>query len=242
MSPEVPALDGAARRHGGHAARWPKLVAALAVTIGFAAASARAAAPLLKLDPFADGSAAQAAAKVAVCVACHGPNGNSTNPLWPRLAGQDAVYIDEQLHLFKDGVRNNPVMRPMATILTDQDIDNVAMYYEAQTPTGAEADPSYWKAGESLYKYGDTAHGIPACRACHGPIGKGNLASGYPALRAQHAQYVIKQLQDYASGARYAGAKPNEPHARNGEIMATIAKLLTPQDIRNVASYVQGMR
>lgn len=242
MSPEVPALDGAARRQRGAAARRSKLVAAVAATIGFAAASAWAAAPLLKLDPYVDGSAAKGAAKAVVCAACHGPNGNSTNPLWPRLAGQNAVYIDEQLQLFKAGVRNNPIMMPMATMLSDQDIDNIAVYFEAQTPTGAEADPSYWKAGESLYKYGDTARGIPACRACHGPIGKGNLAAGYPALRAQHAQYVMKQLQDYASGARYAGAKPNEPHARNGEIMTTIAKLLTPEDIRNVASYVQGMR
>ncbi len=180
--------------------------------------------------------------KSAFCIACHGPNGNSTNPLWPRLAGQNAVYIAEQLQLFKDGVRNNPVMMPMATMLSDGDIDNLAVYFEAQTPIGDEADPSYWKAGRAVYVEGDRSRGIPACRACHGPVGLGNLASGYPALRAQHAQYVIKELQDYASGARYAGAKPNEPTARNAEIMTQIAKRLTPEEIRNVASYVQGMR
>ena len=241
MSADAQPRDGTARRHGGLAARRPKLFAALAATIGLAAVSVRAAVPPLKLDPFADGSVQKGAVKAAVCVACHGPNGNSTNPLWPRLAGQNAVYLDEQLQLFKDGVRNNPIMMPMASMLSDQDMDNIAVYFEAQTPIGGEADPSYWKAGHDLYTDGDPSKSIPACRACHGPVGMGNLASGYPALRAQHAQYVIKELQDYASGARYA-AKPNEPKARNAEIMTTIAKLLSPEQMRDVASYVQGMR
>ncbi len=211
------------------------------LAIGLPAAS-WAAGPVLTLYPYGDGSAAAGAAKAAVCAACHGPNGNSTNPLWPRLAGQDAVYIDEQLQLFKAGVRNNPVMMPMATTLSNQDIDNISLYFESQTPVGGEADPSYWKAGEMLYEYGDPGRNIPACRACHGPLGEGNLASGYPALRAQHAQYVIKELQDFADGMRYAGAAPGKPESRNGPIMTSIAKLLTPEDIRNVASYVQGMR
>ncbi|MGB6451034.1 MAG: c-type cytochrome [Steroidobacteraceae bacterium] len=242
MSQDVEAPDGARHREGSKAGRRPKFITALVIAIGLPAASAWGAAPVLTLYPYGDGAAAAGAAKAAVCAACHGPNGNSTNPLWPRLAGQDAVYTDEQLQLFKAGVRNNPIMMPMATMLSNQDIDNIAVYYESQTPIGDEADPSYWKAGRTLYEYGDSAHGIPACRACHGPIGKGNLASGYPALRAQHAQYIIKQLQDFASGVRYAGAGPDKPQSRNGFMMSTIAKLLTPEDIRNVASYVQGMR
>jgi cytochrome c553 len=228
------------RRVGGAARRLVHATVAAAVIA--LPASAWAAAPVLKLYPYGDGTVQGGAAKVATCTACHGPNGNSTNPQWPRLAGQNAVYIDEQLHLFKAGVRNNPVMMPMASMLSDQDIDNIAVYYENQTPVGAEADPSYWKAGEQLYKDGDPSRSIPACIACHGPVGRGNLASGYPALRAQHAEYVIKQLKDYADGARYAGAGPDKPHSRNGEIMVTIAKLLTAEDMRNVASYVQGMR
>jgi cytochrome c553 len=218
------------------------LVALGALAVCAAALSAGAAAPVLTLYPYGDGTAQAGAAKAATCTACHGPNGNSVNPQWPRLAGQNAVYIDEQLHLFKAGVRNNPVMMPMSTLLSDKDIDDLSVYYEAQTPVGLEADPSYWQAGEALYKYGDPARAIPACIACHGPVGRGNLASGYPALRAQYAEYVIKQLQDFASGARYAGAAANKPQSRNGEMMATIAKLLSPVDMRNVASYVQGMR
>lgn len=217
-------------------------LAALIAMIGLTASTVWAAAPHLTLNPFVHGSVKQGALKSATCVACHGPNGNSTNPIWPRLAGQSAIYLDEQLHLFKAGVRTNPVMMPMAAMLSNQDIDNLSVYYEAQTPKGDVANPAYWKAGRTLYMDGDRAKNIPACRACHGPMGLGNLASGYPALRAQHAKYVIAQLEAFASGKRYAGAGPNKPQARNGEIMPKIAKLLTPKQMRDVASYVQGMR
>jgi cytochrome c553 len=229
------------RAHRGRATLGA-LAAAGALALAAAALSAGAATPVIKLYPYGDGTVQAGAAKAATCTACHGPSGNSVNPQWPRLAGQNAVYVDEQLHLFKAGVRNNPVMMPMSAMLSDKDIDDLAVYYEAQTPVGLEADPSYWQAGQTLYRYGDPSRGIPACTACHGPVGRGNLASGYPALRAQYSEYVMKQLQDFASGARYAGGGPDKPASRNAVMMTTIAKLLTPVDMRNVASYVQGMR
>jgi len=213
--------------------------AAPAPASGTAATSAAPAAVLD--DPFKDGDAARGTVKAAVCSACHGPNGNSTSPDWPRLAGQSAVYIVEQLRLFRAGVRDNPVMKPLASTLSDQDIDDLAVYYEAQTPTGLEADPSFWRAGEALYLRGDRAHDVPACVACHGPVGRGNLAAGYPALRAQQSVYVVKQLNDYKSGGRYTGANAAVA-SRNGAMMFTIATRLTPEQMRDVASYVQGMR
>ena len=191
--------------------------------------------------PFVHGKAADGATKAAVCAACHGPNGNSALPDWPRLAGQSAVYIAGQLRLFRSGARPNPVMMPMATALSDQDIADIAVYYEAQTPLGLEADPSFWQAGQALYVRGDPAREVPACAACHGPGGRGNLAAGYPALRAQQSVYVVKQLNDYTSGARYTGGTVPVPDP-NAVMMFTIAKRLTPEQIRNVASYVQGMR
>jgi cytochrome c553 len=203
-----------------------------------AAAPAAAAPPN---DPFAKGKAADGQTKSAVCSSCHGPNGNSSNPEWPRLAGQSAVYITEQLRLFRSGVRNNPVMKPLASGLSDQDIADLSVYYEAQTPAGLEADPSYWKGGEALYLVGDQAREVPACVACHGPVGRGNLAAGYPALRAQQSVYVVKQLNDYAGGTRYSGPNPATA-SRNGTMMFTIAKRLSAEQIRDVASYVQGMR
>jgi len=206
-----------------------------------AAAAAPGVAAAAPEVPFTHGKVDAGATKSAVCSACHGPNGNSVNPEWPRLAGQSAVYVAEQLRLFRSGVRNNPVMKPLAASLSDQDIDDLAVYYEAQTPQGLEADPSYWKAGEALYLRGDREREVPACVACHGPVGRGNLAAGYPALRAQQSVYVVKQLNDYASGARYSAANPASA-SRNGVMMFTIAKRLTAEQIRDVASYVQGMR
>jgi cytochrome c553 len=191
--------------------------------------------------PFTHGKVADGATKAAVCSACHGVNGNSTNPLWPRLAGQSAVYVAEQLRMFKSGARANPVMMPMATGLSDQDIADLAVYFEAQTPLGLEADPSYWQSGQALYLRGDRAHDVPACIACHGPVGRGNLAAGYPALRAQQSEYVAKQLKDYASDARYTGQSAAQMDP-NSQMMFTIAKRLSAEQIRDIASYVQGMR
>jgi cytochrome c553 len=219
------------------------MLAALGLAPMLAAAqdAAATAAPVAPGTPFDHGKAADGQTKAALCAACHGQGGNSTNPEWPRLAGQSAVYIAEQLRLFKAGARNNPVMQPLAVSLTDQDIEDLAVYFQSQTPLGLEADPSYWKSGEALYLRGDKDTGVPACVACHGPAGRGNLAAGYPALRAQQSVYVVKQLNAYADGSRYTGttAAKQDP---NSVMMFTLAKRLTPEQIRDVASYVQGMR
>jgi cytochrome c553 len=236
----APAAGPAAAPAAGPAAA-PAAGPAAAPAAGPAAAPAAGPAAATPDVPFLHGKVDAGATKAAVCSACHGPNGNSVNPEWPRLAGQNAVYIAEQLRLFRSGVRNNPVMKPLTAALSDQDIDDLAVYYEAQTPVGLEADPSYWKAGEALYLRGDTATEVPACIACHGPVGRGNLAAGYPALRAQQSVYVVKQLNDYASGARYSAPNPASA-SPNGVMMFTIAKRLSAEQIRDVASYVQGMR
>jgi cytochrome c553 len=178
-------------------------------------------------------SAEAGAAKAATCQACHGANGNSTNPEWPSLAGLGADYIAEQLKNFKDGKRANPVMMPMTATMTPDDMADLGLYFDSLPNTGLEADPSYWQAGEKLYRAGDPAREIPACMACHGPTGKGNGPAKFPALRGQHANYVIKQLNDYASGTRTTGP--------NG-IMQTISKRLSADDMRNLASYLQGIR
>ena len=190
------------------------------------------------------GSAEAGATKAAVCTACHGVNGNSVNPEWPNLAGQNAAYIREQLEMFKAKKRNNPIMQPIVDPLTEQDFADLGAYFATQTPNGLEADPSYWKAGEALYKAGDTSRNIPACAACHGPAGQGNPGAGYPALRAQHSVYTVKQLQDYLTKNRYRDATDTSKvnATRNSAMMTTIAARLTPEDIRNLASYLQGLR
>jgi cytochrome c553 len=190
------------------------------------------------------GSADAGSAKAAVCTACHGVNGNSANPEWPNLAGQNAAYIREQLGMFKAKKRTNVLMAPIVETLAEQDFADLAAFFAAQTPTGLEADPSYWKAGEALYKSGDVARNIPSCTACHGPAGQGNAGAGYPALRAQHSVYTVKQLQDYLTKNRYRDATDAAivHQTRNSAMMTTIAARLSPEDIRNLASYLQGLR
>jgi cytochrome c553 len=189
------------------------------------------------------GDAAAGATKSATCTACHGLNGNSANPEWPVLAGQNAAYLSDQITRFRDGKRANALMQPMVAALTNQDIADLATYFSQQTPTGNEADPSYWKAGEKLFRGGDAKRSIPACLACHGPVGHGNPAAGYPALQTQHSVYTIKQLNDYATGARYAkDDKGRSQGGANSQMMSTIASRLSAEDRRDLASYIQGMR
>jgi len=217
-------------------------VAAWGLVLGAWIAPAPAAPAAAAGTPYDHGSVQNGAGKAAMCFGCHGPNGNSANPAWPTLAGQSALYVAGQLRLFRAHVRDNPVMTPLAAGLADADIDDLAVFFAAQTPTGLEADPSYWKSGQTVYMRGDKSRDIPACTACHGPVGRGNLAAGYPALRGQQSVYTMKQLTDYAQGTRYAGATAQNRASPNGYIMTTIAKRLSPDDIRNLASYVQGLR
>jgi cytochrome c553 len=182
---------------------------------------------------FAGGNAETGATKSAVCAACHGPNGNSVNPEWPSIAGLGADYITTQLQNFKSAKRNNPIMMGIAMTLNPEDMADLGAYFGGLVNTGLEADPSFWKDGEKLYRAGDKDRGIPACMSCHGPTGYGNEPAKFPALRGQHSVYVVKQLTDYASGAR--GTGPNG-------IMQTIAKRLSPDDMRNVSAYLQGLR
>lgn len=183
-------------------------------------------------------------AKAADCVACHGVNGNSTDPeLGPVIAGQNAAYSSDQIKRIKAGLRDAPLMQSQVQNLSDQDIADIAAFFATQTPTGNEADPSYWEAGRNLYRVGDQAREIPACMSCHGPVGRGVPAAGYPAVQAQFAVYTIKQLDGYANGSRYTTDAEGKPQAGvNAHMMVTIASRLTPEDRRNVASYMQGLR
>lgn len=194
------------------------------------AVAAVAAALGMNNTALAEGSVEAGQEKSAVCLACHGPNGNSMNPEWPNLAGQHAEFIAAQLAAFKSGERQNPLMSPMAIGLTEQDMLDLAAYYEAQSPAALEADPSLVEAGRKLYLGGDLERGITACTACHGPTGQGNPMAGYPVIAGQHAVYAAGALRAYASGQR-ANA-----------MMQDIAARMSEEDIAAVTSYIQGLR
>ena len=181
----------------------------------------------------AEGSAEEGQAKSATCVACHGVNGNSANPEWPNLAGQHVQYLTKQLHAFKSGARQNPLMSPMAVGLSDDDIEDLAAYYSSQTLTGLEADPSKVALGERLFLGGDPKTGVAACAACHGPGGDGNPAALYPLVHGQHSTYIEAQLKAYRAGARQTD---------QNQMMRNITSTMSDEQIAAVASYIQGLR
>jgi cytochrome c553 len=188
-----------------------------------------------------DGDAAAGKAKSATCSACHGAEGNSVNPLWPNIAGQNAKYLVAQLKAFQTGedgqpaLRSDPLMTSMALPLSDEDIRDLAVYFEGlPAAVNSVADESSIDKAEALYRGGNEAEKAAACLACHGPSGRGNPAATYPALNGQHAAYTAKQLRDYASGTRRSDGKTR--------IMRDIAVRLSDDEIKAIASYVQGLK
>jgi cytochrome c553 len=181
----------------------------------------------------AAGDPAAGKEKSASCAACHGVDGNSVNPEWPKLAGQHAGYIVKQLTYFKDGERVNETMKGMASNLTEQDREDLAAYFSSQKVKIGVADPSLVELGQKIYRSGNASSGIAPCMGCHGPDGAGNPAANYPALRGQNAKYVENQLRGFANGQRQ-----NENAKK---MMQILASRMTDREIRAVASYIQGL-
>jgi len=196
----------------------------------------------VQAESLIEGSIDAGEAKSITCTACHGQAGNSVNPMWPNIAGQSAPYIVTQLTAFKNSAgdpanatRSDPLMAPQAMMLSEEDIRDLAVYFESLPAAAmAVADPGKVDKGEALYRGGDSASGTAACLACHGPTGRGNPAANYPALQGQHSVYTAKQLRDYATEARTSDGKTR--------IMRDIAARLSDDDISALASYVQGLR
>ena len=172
-------------------------------------------------------------AKSAQCAACHGADGNSLNPEWPKLAGQHADYLVKQLSYFEKGERENDTMKPMAGVLDEQGREDVAAFYASQKVKTGVADPALVELGEKIYRSGNAQSGIAPCMGCHGPSGAGNPAALYPALRGQHARYTENQLHGFAEGKRV-----NENAKK---MMQILASRMTNREIRAVASYIQGL-
>jgi cytochrome c553 len=182
----------------------------------------------------AAGDATAGANKAASCGACHGADGNSVNPSWPSLAGQNEAYLIGTLKAFQDGSRSDPLMSAQANNLNDQDIEDLAAYFATQNATGRTADPALAETGERLYRGGNAESNLTACIGCHGPTGSGNAPAGYPSLSGQHSTYTAKQLKDYQSGSRKSDG--------NAQIMRNVAARLTQDEINALAAYIQGLR
>lgn len=188
---------------------------------------------LLQSNAVADGDAAAGKAKSATCAACHGADGNSANPEWPKIAGQHASYTVLQLQAYKEGKRENALMSPMSMGLSEADMADLAAYFSEQPATPGMADPELVATGERVYRGGNPSRGVPACIACHGPSGKGNPLTMYPKLSGQHAVYTYAQLKAYADQVRKSD---------KNQMMRNIADRMSDSDMRAVASYIQGLR
>lgn len=201
----------------------------------FAVAGLSLAATQIQAESLVDGSVEDGKARAVTCNACHGTEGNSQNPLWPNLAGQNAPYIVAQLKAFKDGTRKDPLMTAQALSLSDEEMANLAVYFES-LPSAVQtiANVDLLDRGESLYRGGNLEDKTSACLACHGPSGRGNPAAKYPALQGQHAAYTAKQLNDYKNADRVTDGKT--------QMMQDIAARLDKDDIAALSSYVQGLK
>ncbi|MGC3981524.1 MAG: cytochrome c4 [Steroidobacteraceae bacterium] len=169
----------------------------------------------------------------AVCIACHGLDGNSVNPEWPSIAGQHEQYIMKQVKAFRAGERTNVLMSPIALTLTDKEIEDVAAYYATQKIKGQEGAKGKVELGQQIYRGGVASNKVPACMACHGPNGRGNPAANFPSVRSQYATQIALQLQAYKKGERKTD---------QNEMMRTIAAKLSDAQIEAVAQYMQGLR
>jgi cytochrome c553 len=181
----------------------------------------------------AAGNAAAGKAKSAVCAGCHGIEGNSAAPNFPKLAGLNAGYLAKQLADFKSGARKDPIMSGMAAPLSKQDMDNLGAYYAGQkrSPGTASLTEATAKLAQNLYRGGTaTMGGVPACMGCHGPAGAG-VPPQFPAVSGQHAAYTAKQLADFRSGAR----------TNDGNVMAPIAAKLSDAEAKALSEYMAGL-
>lgn len=204
------------------------------------------------------------ARKTASCASCHGEDGNSTMPLFPKLAAQNQGYLVKQMQAFKDGTRSGATMASMVAKLTDDDMQDMAAFYAAQTLTEnarPQLDPDdlddiddneeltaaekedarqalqkqqddLMTLGYDVYRNGDLKNEISACIACHGPHGEGNQPASFPALKGQHADYLVKTLTDFKTDVR-----SNNPD----NMMHMIAKKMTEKEIKAISSYISTM-
>lgn len=168
-----------------------------------------------------------------ICVGCHGYDGNSTNPIYPALAGQGQDYLIKQLRDFKSGARTDAHMTSMVAAVNMDDIADIAAYFAAQQRKPASTASQDSETGKLIYQNGIAAKDLAACSSCHGADGKGNDAIKFPSLAGQHTDYVAKMLKDFRSGER---------HNDTQSMMRDIAAALDDREIEALSRYIATLR
>ncbi|MGB2065013.1 Cytochrome c4 precursor [Marinomonas gallaica] len=180
----------------------------------------------------AEGNPEAGKALTAVCGACHGADGNSLAPTFPKLAGQNESYLLKQMTDIKSGARPIAQMTGLLDGMSEQNLADISAYFANQNVVVGQADPALVEAGKNIYRDGNPATGVPACMACHGPAGKGLNSAGFPQLSGQHASYTASQLKMFQFGDRNNDA---------AKIMQNIAFKMNEREIQAVSSYIQGL-
>jgi cytochrome c553 len=189
-------------------------------------------------ENFQSGDAKKGSQLVESCAACHGADGNSISPDWPKLAGQNQKYIYEQLKYFRDGDRMNALMMsvtPYLQTLKDSDLLDIAAYYSdyAVSVGQAKNDEELLELGTQLYRFGNMKKGVPACTSCHAVQGQGNSLAGFPSVAGQQVGYLTSTLKAYRSKERNAG--------ESSLMMQSIAQNLSDDEIDALANYMHGL-
>ncbi|MBT3276803.1 cytochrome c4 [Candidatus Thioglobus sp.] len=192
----------------------------------------------------AAGDAAKGKVKSATCTACHGANGNSMVPNFPKLAGQGERYLLKQLQDFKTNKRQDGLMAGIVAALTAEDMANLSAYFSKQViAQGVTSKAANIALGEKLYRGGDKERGIVACMACHGPQGAGIPSAGFPALASQHTAYTSKQLKDFRQVSINTQTEAKTPARTNDDykMMIEFTKDLTNAEIEALSQYISGL-
>ena len=193
---------------------------------------------------YAVGDAAAGEGKAQTCVACHGGDGNSLAPTFPKIAGLGDKYLFKQLQDIQSGARPILEMTGQLDNMSEQDLADLAAYFASQTMqlsgakelqvltnSGAEVDAL--ALGRKIYRAGNPETGVAACMGCHSPTGAGNSPAGYPRLGGQYPEYIEKQLRAFRAGQR----------VNDGDVMTMrgVARNLTDAELVAVANYIAGL-
>lgn len=190
------------------------------------------------------GDAELGKAKSAVCAGCHGVDGNSAVPTFPKLAGQNERYLSKQLRDFKKGIREDSVMEGIVKTLTRVDIQNLAAFYASQDISRGHAkEGANIELGKKIYRGGKVT-GVTACIACHGVHGQGIPSAGFPMLASQHAAYTAEQLRSFRQSSinEQTGEIKHSRSNSYGKMMTGLTKTLNNEEIDALAEYITDLR
>lgn len=164
------------------------------------------------------------------CFLCHGATGDSSSPLYPKLAGQNSEYMLKQLRNFRRGERESSDMRKVVADMDENDMQSVAFFFSRQQPSRGNSAYAEMRAlGEKLFSQGDPARGLKPCRECHGDNGAGSAT--LPRIAGQHTLYIETQLTLFEERKR----------TNDNAQMQDVAKRLTTDEVRAVAEYLRSL-